>query len=289
MHYKPLVISFSGGRTSAYMAKYLKDTYEGERQIITVFANTGREREETLQFVNQCDKAFGLNIVWLESVQYHGKRKSAGFKVVDFETADRTGAPFEDMIKKHGIPNVVFPHCSRELKSYPIKNYIASLGIKKYEIAIGIRADEPKRLKKKPKVIYPLAYEKPTTQLMVNKWWVRQPFNLNLKGYEGNCDMCWKKSNRKHMTLLVEKPELMEWWNRMEITYGEFVPPSQAAKRVTPITFFRGNTSIQEILEDSKTPFTLATDDFSLQQLMEYDPELDFEDGSCGKASCEAF
>lgn len=284
---KPLVISFSGGRTSAYMTYLLLDKYKGKRDIIVVFANTGKEREETLQFVHECDINYNFNTVWIESVQYHGKRKSAGYKIVNFETANRTGAPFEDMIKKHGIPNTAFPHCSRELKTYPISNYLKDIGITDYEIALGIRADEPKRLKPKPKVIYPLAYEFPTTKLSVNQWWHHASFNLKLKDYEGNCDMCWKKSKRKHLTILIEHPEFCEWWNDMEIKYGNFVPPTQAGHRITPITFFRQNESMQELIEDSKQPFIKQQDAFTIEQLMFSEPELDFTNG-CNE-SCEAF
>lgn len=284
---KPLVISFSGGRTSAYMTKLLLDKYRGQRKILVVFANTGKEREETLEFVANCDWIMRFNTVWLESVQHHGKRKSAGYKIVTFKTAARGGQPFEDMIMKHGIPNAAFPHCSRELKSNPINNYIKSLGWESWEVALGMRVDEPKRLVNKKDVIYPLANEFPKTKLQVNQWWHNQPFNLQLKDYEGNCDMCWKKSKRKHLTLLVEHPEYMEWWNDMEIKYGEFVPPTQAAHRITPITFFRSNESIAEIFEDSKQPFKLQQDAFTLDQLMFSEPELDFEESGCGKASCE--
>lgn len=286
---KPLVISFSGGRTSAYMTKLLLDKYSGKRDIIVVFANTGREREETLAFVHKCDIVMGFSVVWLESIQFHGQKKSAGYRIVDFNSANRTGAPFEDMIIKHGIPNQVFPHCSRELKTNPIKKYLKDIGLKNYEIALGIRADEPKRLTKKKNIIYPLHLEFPTTKLMVNQWWHKQPFNLELKDYEGNCDMCWKKSKRKHLTLLIEHPEYMEWWNDMEIKYGQFVPPTQAAHRVTPITFFRQNESIQDLAEDSKQPFIKQEDAFTLEQLMFSEPELDFEEAGCGKASCEPF
>ena len=94
------------------MAKLLVDKYKGKRDIYTIFANTGKEREETLEFVNMCDIEFSLNVVWIESVQNHGKRQSASFKIVNFESASRKGEPFEDMIKKHGIPNKVFPHCT---------------------------------------------------------------------------------------------------------------------------------------------------------------------------------
>jgi len=287
---KPLVISFSGGRTSAYMTWRLLDKYKGKREILVVFANTGKEREETLQFIHDCDTHYNFGTVWLESVQYHGKRKAAGYKLVTFETANRMGAPFEDMIKKHGIPNAAFPHCSRELKKNPINAYIREyLKWKDYEIALGIRADEPKRLTKKPKVIYPLAYEFPSTKLSVNQWWHRNRFNLNLKDYEGNCNMCWKKSKRKLLTILVENHEYGDWWNEMEVKYGEFVPPTQSAHRVTPITFFRQSESMQELLEDSKLSFRRQEDAFKLDELMFFEPELDFEETGCGKASCEPF
>lgn len=298
---KPLVISFSGGRTSAMMTKYLLSKWSGKREILVIFANTGKEYPETLNFVNNCDKHFGFNTVWIESVQYHGERKGAGFKVVNFETANRDGAPFEDMIKKHGIPNEPFPHCSRELKGVPIKTYIREIcKWKDYEIAIGYRIDEPKRYKnKKPKQIYPFALERPTTKLQVNQWWLKQPFDLDMSRftkpsecrpfpeYMGNCNRCWKKAKRKLMTMILDDPENNDWWDEMEVKYGEFVPAAQIAHRVTPITFFRGSESMKDLIEDSKEPFVKSTDTFTLKQLMHSDPQLDFTNG-CAE-SCEPF
>lgn len=293
----PLVISFSGGRTSGMMTKLLLDKYRGKREIVVIFSNTGKEYEETLQFVHNCDTYFGFNTVWIESVQNHGQRKSAGYRVVSFETADRTGAPFEDMIKKHGIPNKPFPHCSRELKNKPTLNYIKEvLKWDWYEIALGMRIDEPARLTVKENVGYPMAYEWPTTKLMVNKWWLKQPFDLDMSRftggtpfpeYMGNCDRCWKKSKRKLLTLVKEGAHRNDWWNDMEIKYGHFVPEGQKEKRIVPITFFRENESMQDLIEDCKFPFEKASDTFTLQQLMFSDPELDFTDGC--EESCEAF
>lgn len=61
-HQAPLLISFSGGRTSAMMTHLLLNA-EPERiagfNPVVVFANTGCEHEKTLVFVNQCDKQFG--------------------------------------------------------------------------------------------------------------------------------------------------------------------------------------------------------------------------------------
>ena len=64
-----LVVSFSGGRTSAYMLWWLlnKWVYRRNWQIIVVFANTGKEVEGTLFFVDECAKEWGINIIWLEA------------------------------------------------------------------------------------------------------------------------------------------------------------------------------------------------------------------------------
>ena len=62
----PLVVSFSGGRTSAFMARALQLRYEGKRELIFIFANTGKERIETLDFINECETRWNLNCVWLE-------------------------------------------------------------------------------------------------------------------------------------------------------------------------------------------------------------------------------
>src|SRR5690606_32173340 len=66
--YRPLLITFSGGRTSAFMARLLLELpkYKNSQKLI-VFANTGRENEATLKFVNECDKRWNLNVVWLEA------------------------------------------------------------------------------------------------------------------------------------------------------------------------------------------------------------------------------
>lgn len=64
---KPLLISFSGGLTSGLMTAMLVD-YFNDREKAIVFANTGVEDEETLVFVNECDKRWNLGVVWVEAL-----------------------------------------------------------------------------------------------------------------------------------------------------------------------------------------------------------------------------
>ncbi len=95
---KNLVISFSGGKTPALMAILLHTAYKDKYNLLTVFANTGRENEETLQFVNNCDNHFNLNVNWIEAVI--NPKKGIGTEAIEtnFIKADRNGYSFSAMI-----------------------------------------------------------------------------------------------------------------------------------------------------------------------------------------------
>lgn len=280
-----LVISFSGGETSAYMAQQLiENKHHDYNKIFCVFANTGEENEETLKFVDQCDKKFGLNVVWIECVVHHDKRKACTHRVVNYESASRSGEPFEEVIKKYGIPNQAYPHCTRELKLNPIKSWLKESGIQNYDMAVGIRADEIDRMQadaKEKSLIYPLV-KLGATKPDINLFWGKQPFRLNLKGYQGNCKWCWKKSLRKHLTLMNESPEVYDFPERMEDEHGLSGHNVDGTKRV----FFRNGVSTKELREMAKQPFTPAEDDARIYpepDLFGYDLDMA---GGCSE-SCE--
>lgn len=249
-----LFVSFSGGETSALMT-YLLLTQWRDRwdEIIVVFANTGRENEATLRFVDQFARHFGIVVVWVEAVFHPEKGQGTTHRVVDFATASRNGEPFEAMIKKYGIPNQKYPHCTRELKLRPMYSYVKSLGweSKTFDVAVGIRADEPDRREAHhiaKRIIYPLLDWQPTTKPEVNQFWHAQPFRLELCGYQGNCIGCWKKSNRKLLTIMDDSPGAFDFFERMEKQYG--LVGSEFAKGVAPgyrRTFYRGNRSVDDL------------------------------------------
>lgn len=294
---KRLLVSFSGGETSAYMTwRILNDPDLRSRwdEILVVFANTSQENEETLDFVRNCDVHFGFGTVWLEAVTFHNERRSAGFRVVDFETACRDGFVFESMIQKYGIPNAKFKSCTRDLKQNPIAAYARSLGWGKpgdYDLAIGIRDDELDRVSARAherRLIYPLAHDVPMTKPKINFWWSQQPFRLHLKHWQGNCKWCWKKSKRKHMTLIKHTPEVFDFPRRMERDYAlvgpEFIktpPPPEGYQR----TFFRGNESVDTLFAQ----YAALPDDWqeAEDEAQVFDPEWDVG-GGCGD-SCEVW
>lgn len=280
-----LLVSFSGGKTSAFMTKWILDNWSNMYDIKVVFANTGKERSETLDFVNQCDKNLGFKVIWVEAKINEG-RKGTGHSIVSYESASRNGEPYEEMIKKYGIPNVSFPHCTRELKTSPIHHYIKSLGWSGYYTAIGIRADEFDRMdskRKEKRYLYPLVSNN-IVKKDIQEFWLTQDFNLNLNEHQGNCNKCFKKTLRKLLTIELEEREsgnIDRWWHDMENKYQYHVPVTQK-NRPFPIRFNRKNITCNEITELSKQPFERFIPNEPLK-------ESDLEDlGSCSE-SCEAF
>ena len=269
-----ILVSFSGGKTSAMMCSLMLADKTPEDDLVFVFANTGQEREETLEFVDACDKHFGLNLVWVEADVYHGERKGTAFKTVSFETASRAGEPFEEVIKKYGIPNQAYPHCTRELKLAPIHAYVKSIGWTDYLTAIGIREDEQRRIKDKPEFIYPMN-EKGIDKVDVNVFWEEMPFNLQLKEHEGNCSWCWKKSDKKIMMLIKSHKEIFDFPRRMEASYGL----NGANVDGTHRKFFRRHRST----DDMFTEYEVIASSQALQ--IDF---IDDMDSGCSE-SCEPF
>jgi len=269
-----LLVSFSGGETSAFMAQWLWKHCQDKYEMLFVFANTGQENEETLIFVNECEKYFGFKIHWIECYVQKDKGKGTSFKLTDFENAKRNGEPFEEVIKKYGIPNPSFLHCTRELKMNPIKAFAKSVwGKEKYYLAIGIRIDEFDRMnpnREALRIIYPLVSKSmiPMSKPMINFYWKQQPFRLNLKGYQGNCITCYKKSDKKLFQIAKENPNAFDFFDRMETLYG-------LGQQI-----FRNNRTTKQILEQAKGWNGKVKNDAE-----EYNYQLDLLEGE----SCEVF
>lgn len=51
-------------------------------------------------------------------------------------------------------------------------------------------------------------------------FWSKQPFDLQLKSYQGNCDLCFLKSNKKLIQLIRENPASADWWIEQETKIG---------------------------------------------------------------------
>lgn len=271
---KLLVCTFSGGRTSAFMGKFLLEypKYK-EYDKVFIFANTGKEKEETLEFIDRCDKEWNLNVIWLEAKINKEKGVGTTYKIVDFETSSRNGNPFEDMLKVYSMPNNFASNCTRELKQVPIHKYIKHLNYDKVIMAMGIRYDERHRKSnnaEQENIIYPLCDDIKVDSQFIRKFWDNQCFDLQLKDYQGNCDLCFKKSVRKRLTMIKENPKDSDWWVEMENKYGT---------DKIPRFDLRTNKSIEDLISLSKQPFKTIEDlhELSKKQGSLFDNDMDYE------------
>ena len=272
------------------MTDQLLENYSKQYQFLICFANTGWEHPKTLEFVHKCDQRWGGKVVWLEAVTHHLKGVAPTHKIVTFETASRNQYPFEEMVKKQGVPNKGYPHCTRDLKEYPIRSYVQSKGwrlgrtvdgeivLPDYQTAIGVRADEPKRVHRNITIqnkCYPLVDMFPTDKIDVLNFWEDQEFDLELPEHLGNCVGCFKKSERKLMMVMRDEPKAFEFSGRMEADYGHV--GSNMIKGIhvdQPRTMYRNYMTVPSLIQMFKNS--------------EFSTANNTDLSSCGE-SCEAF
>lgn len=227
----PALISFSGGRTSAFMLWHILDAHGGQLpdDVHVCFANTGKEREETLRFVHECATRWGVKVRWLEWAKRHrGDPWEDGFTEVGYNSASRNGEPFAAVIAdRQMLPNVITRYCTQQLKIRTMEMFMRSQGYERWNNAVGLRWDEMHRVFRQIErnekgtdrftAVMPMATQSTKVrEADVLAWWARQPFNLTIRGYEGNCDLCFLKSERALMRLIRDNPGMSEWWERQE-------------------------------------------------------------------------
>lgn len=213
----PAVISFSGGRTSAFMLAKMVEAGIGPDVHVT-FANTGKEREETLEFVRDVGLHLGVKVRWLERL--HEGAEAPTFREVDFASASRKGEPFDLLLdERKFLPNPVTRFCTTELKIRVMKAFMLSQGHEHWTNIVGLRADEPRRVSKQRNatqkdrwdVALPLA-DAGVRKDDVVLWWKKQPVDLQLRSWEGNCDLCFLKGTMKKRRIIEDTPAAADWW-----------------------------------------------------------------------------
>ena len=260
----PALISFSGGRTSAFMLWNILQAHGGvlPDDIYVTFANTGKEAPETLDFVHEVEQKWGVKIYWLE-LYFGEERPVYRTKIVDYETASRNGEPFEALLdRRQYLPNPVTRFCTSELKIKVMSRFMRKLkGYKNWYNVIGLRYDEPRRVASALKQyeawtnITPMNDAKHTVE-DVSEFWRKQNFDLKLtnangKTPAGNCDLCFLKGMDTTISILKERPEMADWWIKQEQKFGDH----QGA------TFRKDRPNYINLVEISKTQQDLFGDD----------------------------
>lgn len=206
------------------------------------FQNTGREHPKTLRFINECGQRFGANVVWMEYCRIWGQPDDAPhFKIVSYETADRTGEPFKAMLRYYAayraakgedipLPSIANRMCTAYLKIKTSEKWMQSMGYEEWDSIVGIRADEPKRHKKMMEAnergyqryynVLPL-WEAGVTQEHVQTHWAAMPFDLGIHSDDGNCDGCFLVHQDKLIRRFRRDPSRADFWIGLEEWSGK--------------------------------------------------------------------
>tara|TARA_R110002153_G_scaffold79743_2_gene203360 strand:- start:1242 stop:2177 length:936 start_codon:yes stop_codon:yes gene_type:complete len=221
---RPAQISFSGGRSSAFMLWNILKAYKYNLpdDIYVIFANTGKENEETLKFIKDVEDNWDVNIHWIEfdvnlNKPLSKKRTDDMFwKEVNFDTASRDGEPFEKLIDYHKarrlqfsdmmynqdnlkfvnegqgfLPNPTARFCTDLLKIQGVRNFMIKKNVKSYTHVLGLRYDEPRRVAsikkkgtRKVEISTPMNDAKHTKE-DIFKFWNDYWFDLDLPNING--------------------------------------------------------------------------------------------------------
>ncbi|MEI7608264.1 MAG: hypothetical protein WCJ64_12885 [Rhodospirillaceae bacterium] len=87
----PALVSFSGGRTSAFMLKHILDAHGGvlPADVRVCFANTGREMLETLNFVEECSRRWSGRSLGSNTIQHLRTRPASSITPLPAGMASR--------------------------------------------------------------------------------------------------------------------------------------------------------------------------------------------------------
>jgi hypothetical protein len=187
------VINFSGGKTSALMT--ILNYRQGD---LVIFSDTGREHDKTYKFINDFEAFENIPII---RVMYEGG--------------------FRGMLEKGGfktMPNRVKRICTLELKIKTTKRWLrANYGKQDYEWLVGFRSDEERRVKKYNtfvNYIYPKfpLYDQGIDKAMVNDYWSKKSYTLEIPPILGNCTLCFLKGKNAIINIMRSYPELAKEW-----------------------------------------------------------------------------
>ncbi|WP_336929393.1 phosphoadenosine phosphosulfate reductase family protein [Acinetobacter tandoii] len=284
------VISFSGGRTSAY----LLNLFKSDPNAHFVFMDTGAEHPATYQFIKDIVRHWEIDLVCLRVVVNPVMNKGGSYKVISLDELRQDLEPWKAMVKKYGSPYYDLPFCTARMKTEPFEKYCnETFGKNNFERWIGIRFDEPRRLPIEVLEKLNLPIHKDATHQKsgfrylaeiselekdeILDWWEAQPFDLAITEHLGNCVFCIKKTLNKVALAAKDEPEQFVKW--VEVTEGPNVRAE--GRKYNHKRMYRERLHASDVAEIYK--------DHSRDELYHsLRSSKRYESGSCSE-SCEAF
>ena len=270
------VVSFSGGRTSAYLCKLMIEGF-GRENVDFVYMDTGAEHPKTYEFIRNVNAEFKLNLVCLRIEFSDTLGVGNSYNEVSIDNIKYDLNPFSEMMIKYGSPYIGGMFCTDRMKLTSFKKYCDNAyGKNNYETWLGIRSDEPNRLTSKKGIRY-MAEITDAEKGDVLDFWSEMPFDLEIPEWLGNCVFCPKKSNLKLAAAQRDEPELYLQW--LDMLYSDTVRVDDKTGHWSKM--YRGNQSLEQLI----ATFDGSTGDEIKGRIR---GSKSTETGSCSE-SCEVF
>jgi hypothetical protein len=240
------VVSFSGGRTSAYLTIKAIQKFGGDVDI--VYMDTGAEHPGTYDFIKRFAKyiktMYRNDIVFLRTDFSTPLGEGNDYFNVGVNGIGPDIKPFSEMIRKYGVPYIGGMFCTDRMKLVPFTKYCnENYGKGNYETWLGIRADEPNRLRPKKGIRY-LAEISDFEKEDVIDYWSKMPFDLDIPEQLGNCVFCPKKSNLKLAAAQRDEPEL--YHDFLSMIYSDDVRHDSKTGHWSQM--YRGKKSLEQVV-----------------------------------------
>jgi hypothetical protein len=272
------VVSFSGGRTSAYLVYLMEQKRKNEGwDVHYVFMDTGAEHPKTYEFIKNVAFYFDIDLVCLRLDASTPLGKGNRYDVCSLDEIGPDLKPFAGMVKKYGSPGIPSPWCTARMKIDTYDAYCNKrFGKGKFVTWLGIRADEKRRLKRKENLAY-LADISDATKDDILDWWAGMFFDLEIHEHLGNCVFCFKKGDGKLALAARDYPEGYEEFWSMIADAGNRKTPRIEGNEV----MYRNRRTLPEVIAQFE--------DFSYQEIWDsLRFTKKFDTNSCSE-SCEVF
>lgn len=241
------LVSFSGGRTSAYLVIAAIEKF-GVENVDVVSMDTGAEHPMTYEFMRQFHayilETYGVEITYLRTDFNTPLGEGNKYHILNIDEIRSDIKPFREMIKKYGVPYIGGMFCTDRMKLVPFTKYCQDkYGRGNYETWLGIRADEPKRLKPKKGIKY-LADISDFEKEDILNFWSEMPFDLKIPEWLGNCVFCPKKSNLKLAAAQRDEQEL--YHDFLNMIYSDSVRHDNRTGNHSQM--YRGKKSLEQVV-----------------------------------------
>src|SRR5471030_3134490 len=141
------IVSFSGGRSSAYLVHLMELRRIAGEDVRYVFMDTGAEHPKTYEFIKNIVNHWNIDLTCLRVVVNPVLGQANGYKQISVDEIGYDLQLWRDICAKYGTPYIHGAFCTRTMKIEPFDRYCKENFADGFHKWIGIRADEPRRLK----------------------------------------------------------------------------------------------------------------------------------------------